>query len=185
MPEIYNPGEDSYLMSETLEKELPELIKRSQRLKFLEIGSGSGIQLETALNLGIKKENLFGCDINLEAVRHCKSKGFNCVYSDLFSNVKGKFDVIVFNPPYLPLDEREPKDSMIATTGGKKGNEVIVKFLKQAKDFLDDDGKIFVITSSLSEDIDFRRLGYAHKKLGLKKLFFEELVIWKLEFKKI
>ncbi|MBI2056876.1 methyltransferase, partial [Candidatus Pacearchaeota archaeon] len=110
MPSIYLPAEDSYLLSKVLGKEIPELLKKNEHLQFLEIGSGSGILLETAKKLGIKREHIFGADINQEAVEHCKSLDFNCIYSDLFENVQGKYDIIVFNPPYLPADAREPEN---------------------------------------------------------------------------
>jgi release factor glutamine methyltransferase len=177
---IYNPAEDSYLMSRILKEQIPNLIKKNSDFKFLEIGAGSGIHLETAKNLGIKKENIFSSDIDKKAVSHCNLLGFNCIYSDLFENILGKYDLIIFNPPYLPEDAREPKNSKIATTGGKKGNEIILRFLKQAKNYLKTDGKIFLITSSLAEDVNFEKLGYNAKEIGCEKLFFERLCIWEL-----
>ena len=180
MPEIYEPSEDSYLMSELLSRELPKLLSKNKKLKLLEIGAGSGINLDTAIKTGIKKENILGCDINKEAVRYCKKLGFNCIMSDLFDNIVGKFDIIIFNPPYLPLDKKEPKKSQVATTGGMKGNELIIKFLKQAKNYLYKEGKIFIITSSLAEYINFNGLGYMAKKLATKNLFFEKISVWEL-----
>ena len=181
MDKIYAPAEDSYLMSRILREQLPKLLNKNPNLKFLEIGAGSGIHLETAFNLGIKKENIFSSDINNNSVNHCNSLGFNCIYSNLFENIKGEYDLIIFNPPYLPEDLREPENSRISTTAGKKGNEIILEFLKQAKNHLKEKGKIFLITSSLSEDIDFNKLGYQEKEIGCEKLFFERLCIWELE----
>lgn len=180
MPSIYQPAEDSYLMSEHLEKIIPNLLSENSELKFLEIGVGSGINLKTVLKSGVKKENILGTDINPESVEHCKGLGFDCVFSDLFDNVEGKFDLIIFNPPYLPLDENEPSDSRRATTGGKKGNEIIIRFLEQAKNHLGPQGRIFLITSSLSESIDFSKFGYESVKVGEMKLFFEKLILWDL-----
>lgn len=182
MSSIYEPAEDSYLLSEILKKDIPQLIKKNSELKFLEIGVGSSIQLETALKSGVKKENIFGIDINQNAVKHCINLGFQCFESDLFKNFteNKRFDLIIFNPPYLPSDEREPENSMRETTGGRKGNEVAIEFLKQSKPFLSENGKIFLITSSLAEDIDFKNFGFESKKLRNRKLFFEELVVWEL-----
>ena len=104
----------------------------------------------------------------------------NCIHSDLFENISGKYDLIIFNPPYLPEDAREPKSSKLETTGGKKGNEIILRFLKDAKNYLKIGGKIFLITSSLAEDISFKKLGYESKEIGCEKLFFERLCIWEL-----
>lgn len=181
MSSIYEPAEDSYLLSKILKNEIPKLLKKNPKLKFLEIGSGSGRNLETALKVGIRKENIFSSDINPKAVEHCKNLGFNCIVSNLFENIsKEKFDLIIFNPPYLPLDKSEPKKSRVETTGGRKGNEVAIEFLKQSKNYLSKNGKIFLITSSLAENIDFKNFKFESKKIGIKKLFFEELVVWEL-----
>jgi len=182
MSSIYEPAEDSYFLSSVLKKEIPKLIEKNSELKFLELGSGNGIQLETALKSGVKKENIFGIDINPRAVEHCKNLGFNCIQSDLFENFEKekKFDLIIFNPPYLPSDEREPKNSRKETTGGREGGEITIEFLKQSKPFLSKNGKIFLITSSLAEKINFLGLGYKSKKRVSEKLFFEELIGWEL-----
>ena len=45
---MYQPAEDSYLMSRILKEKLPEILKENPDLRFLEIGTGSGIHLETA-----------------------------------------------------------------------------------------------------------------------------------------
>lgn len=180
---IYLPSEDSYLMSRILKEQLPTLLEKNPDLKFLEIGAGSGIHLQTASVSGIKQENIFSSDIDKKSVSHCNVLGFNCIHSDLFEKINGKFDLIIFNPPYLPEDAREPKSSRTATTAGKKGNEIILKFLIQAKNHLNKNGKIFLITSSLSENVSFEKLGYNAKEIGCEKLFFERLCIWELEFK--
>tara|TARA_Y100000310_G_scaffold305866_1_gene346503 strand:- start:2414 stop:2959 length:546 start_codon:yes stop_codon:yes gene_type:complete len=175
---IYSPEEDSYLLSKVLKKKISKFLNKNPNLTFLEIGSGSGIQLKTALKLGVKKQNIFSSDINSAAVKHCKKLGFNCIKSDLFENIKGKFDIIIFNPPYLPENLEEPRDSKISTTGGKKGSEIINKFLKQAKYHLNENGKIFLLTSNLTKGINF--LNYQKKIILKKKLFFEELFILEL-----
>ena len=169
------------MMSRILKENLPLLLKQNPNLKFLEIGAGSGVHLETAKSSGIKHENIFSSDIDKKSVSHCSILGFNCIHSDLFEKIpKIKFNLIIFNPPYLPEDSREPENSKRATTGGKKGNEIILKFLHQAKNYLEKHGKIFLITSSLSENIDFDSLGYNAKEIGCEKLFFERLCVWEI-----
>jgi release factor glutamine methyltransferase len=177
---MYQPVEDSYLMSRILKERLPKFLELNSNLKFLEIGTGSGIHLETAFNVGVKKKNIFSCDIDPKSVEHCNLLGFNCIHSDLFENIQVKFDVIIFNPPYLPEDSREPEDSQRETTGGKKGNEIILRFLEQAKNHLNPEGKIFLITSSLAKDINFKKLNYKAKEIGCERLFFERLCVWEL-----
>lgn len=175
---VYQPSEDSFLMTRILKEKLPDILKENSDLRFLEIGAGSGIHLETARKLGVK--NIFSSDVDMKAVNHCNLLGFNCIHSDLFENIKGKYDIIIFNPPYLPEDSRESKDSRLATTGGEKGNEIILKFLQKAKLHIENNGKIFLITSSLAKDINFEKLGYNAKEIGCEKLFFERLCIWEL-----
>ena len=177
---IYQPAEDSYLLSSILKENLPDLLKANPNLKFLEIGTGSGVHLETALKLGIKKQNIFSSDIDEKSVEHCNLLGFNCIHSDLFENISGKYNLIIFNPPYLPEDAREPRDSKTATTGGKKGNEIILRFLAQAKSHLEKNSKIFLITSSLSPKINFKKFSYSAKEIGCEKLFYEKLCVWEV-----
>jgi release factor glutamine methyltransferase len=176
MSTIYEPAEDTFLMQKVLEKQLPKLLKQNPNLKFLEIGCGSGYNLQTAKKLGVK--NIFSCDINLDAVKHCKKLGFNCIESNLFSKIKGKFDLIIFNPPYLPEDKLEPKDSKLATTGGKLGSELINKFLEQSKKHLNSEGKIFLLVSNLTKGINWQ--DYKKKLIAKEKIFFEELMVYAL-----
>ena len=204
---VYEPEEDSYLLSETLKKYLINLIKKDKiksnsnllnktfnqqkpKLKFhninntksisilknleiLDLGSGSGIQAETCKELGFN--DILTADINQESVKLLKNKGFKSIKTDLFSkiNKKQKFNLIIFNPPYLPEDKYDKKPN---TTGGKKGYELILKFLKQAKNYLNSNGKIILLFSSLSNPeiikTKAKQLGYALKLLNQKKLFF-------------
>lgn len=168
---IYDPEEDSYL----LEKYVRELAKG----KVLDIGTGSGIQALAALH---KCNDILAADINPEAVKLAKSKGVRAVKSNLFSNVKGKFDTIIFNPPYLPEDKQEDAESKTITTGGKKGHEIIEKFLKQAKSHLNKNGIILVVFSSLTGDVIslFKKHNYHYKLLESKQVFFEQLYVYEL-----
>ena len=141
------------------------------------MGTGSGILSEAASKF-LDKENILAADINPEAVKLLKKKEFNCIKTNLFSKIKNKFDLITFNAPYLPLDPREPKDSQLATTGGERGDEISLKFLKQAKKHLNENGKIFLLISSLTPLDKIKKFKY--KIVAKKKIFMEELLI--LEF---
>ncbi|MBW3013659.1 hypothetical protein KY335_00280, partial [Candidatus Woesearchaeota archaeon] len=112
-------------------------------------------------------------------------KKIKIIKSDLFSNIKGVFDTIVFNPPYLPEDEREPGGWLKkATTGGKKGWETIENFLNNLAEFLDSKGKTLLLFSSLTnkEKIDqlIQDRLFDYKKLSQKKLSFETLYVYEI-----
>lgn len=178
--EIYPPSEDSYLLQSVLKKKIPKLLKQNPNPSAIEIGVGSGIQLETLKDSGIK--NISGVDINNDAVYLCREKGFNVKKSDLLKNVKGKFDIIIFNPPYLPESKFDKRKDNPDVSGGKNGDETIREFLKQAKSHLNENGIIFLLISSLTPKIDFSKHGFKSKMLEKKKLFFEELYVWKLTY---
>ena len=178
MTEIYPPSEDSFFLTNLLKKEIPELLKKNSELTFLEIGAGSGIHLETAFKSGIKKENIYSCDINPAAVSHCNLLGFHCIHSNLFEQIKESFDLIIFNPPYLPGHKFDLEPD---TYAGKK-EDVIVRFLQQAKSHLNKDGRIFLLLSSKTpmEHIEEEMGRYQTKLLGNERLFYEELFIYEL-----
>mgnify|MGYP001575006376 CR=1 FL=1 len=88
----------------------------------------------------------FTIDIDEESLEFCRKKGITVLKSNLFEKIdkKEKSDLIVFNPPYLPEDKREDTQSARATSGGKKGNEIILKFLKKVEKHLEKEGKILL-----------------------------------------
>lgn len=173
---IYSPREDSYLLEKYVKK-------YSKGKSVLDMGSGSGIQAKAA-QLS-KAKYILASDINPESVNLLKKEGINAIKSDLFSNIKEKFDIIAFNPPYLPEDEEEDKESKLITSAGKKGDEIIVKFLKQAKNHLKKRSTILLIVSSLTPKSNINNIikkQYTKKTvLETKSFFFETLEIWKIQ----
>ena len=179
---IYEANEDSFL--------LREFVLRYAHEDVLDMGTGSGIQAEAALE---KTKEVLAVDINYEAIDFCRKKGINALQSDLFEHVTGVFDLIIFNPPYLP-EEREDLGTMltiddfnyvndIALVGGKHGWETIDRFLKDAKKYLKKDGKILLSFSSLAGDVEkiMKNYGYNFEKLAEKRIFFEALYVYLLK----
>src|SRR3989344_2309934 len=117
---IYDPEEDSFLLAKYVDK--------FAKGKILDLGTGSGIQAEIALR---HTKNVLAVDINEEAVNYVKNKNIKAKVSDLFSNINEKFDLIIFNPPYLPNENLEDKESRLITTGGKYGYEILERFFSQ------------------------------------------------------
>jgi len=172
---IYEPKEDSFMLEKALRK-------YSKNKSLLDMGSGSGIQTKSARKAGANL--VLAADIDKTVIASLKKQGIDAVQSDLFSNIKSKFDVIAFNPPYLPEDKREDRESARATTGGKKGDEIILKFLRQAKSHLNKEGIILLVISSLTpkeailELLEKKKL--AHKVILKESFFLETLEVWKI-----
>ena len=173
---IYGPAEDSYLLSRYVSK----YVKNKD---FLDMGAGSGIQSQSAKKAGAN--SILAADIDSEVVEFLKKKGIEVVKSNLFEKIDGKFDLIAFNPPYLPEDKREDKESGKITSGGVKGDEIICKFLKNVEKFLKPSGKVLLIVSSLTprERIDeiLEDKKISKEILEKEKFFMEELEIWLLD----
>src|SRR3989344_7396910 len=170
--QIYEPSDDSYLMQESVKEYLEDSLKKrkmTKEIEILDMGSGSGIQAETVKSLGLN--NVRTVDINKSAVDFLKKQGFEAIHSDLFKKIKNnqKFDLIIFNPPYLPLDKREPKESQLQTTAGKDGYEIILRFLIESKNHIKKTSVILLLFSSLSKPEIIlnhaEKLSYKCKKL--------------------
>jgi len=172
---IYEPAEDSYLLK-------GEVRKFCKDKRVLDMGAGSGIQALTAKEGGAL--SVLACDIDIRAVNELKKKGINAVLSDLFFGIKKKFDLIIFNPPYLPEDKREDAESARNTSGGKKGDEIIIKFLRGVGGHLNANGIILLVVSSLTLKSRIlsvlRREGLKKKVIAEKKIFMESLEVWKI-----
>jgi len=177
--QIYEPAEDSYFLAETTKKFLKN---KSKDIKVLDMGTGSGIQSDNLIKLGIKPENITAVDINKKALQQVKQLGVNIIESNLFDNVGSSFDLILFNPPYLPANKHDRKPD---TTGGKKGNEIIIRFISQLSNYLTTKGVALFLTSSLTPIsntlLEIKKQYYKTAKIATKKLFFEELSIWELK----
>lgn len=178
---IYQAAEDSYL--------LQEFVRKHAFGRVLDLGTGSGIQALTAARNKDVRE-VVAVDINDRVVRELKERitkeklrKITAKKSDLFSNVKGKLDTIVFNPPYLPQDKGIEDRSIY---GGKKGWEISERFFDEVNRFLAANGKILYLFSSLTnkekiEGIISRNL-LDFKELERKKLpLFEELYVYLIQ----
>jgi len=156
---MYKPDSDSFFMIDTI-KEL-DLKGKSA----LEIGCGSGVIAE---ELATRFRKVLAVDIDPKSVEFTRKKGINAKVSDLFSKVQKKFDLIVFNPPYLPCYYEEDKENCCGD------GRIIKRFVKEAPGFLERSGTILFLTSSLTP---YRP---KWKVVAEKKLHFETLFIHKL-----
>lgn len=144
----------------------------------LEVGTGSGVIAEEIAKRGASF--VLATDIDFEAAVSAKSRGLEVVVADLLSelNEKALFDLVLFNPPYLPSS---PESDSLAWTGGVGGWELSFKFLAQAKKHLRPGGRMLMVLSSLTSQriLDAcAGLGLAFKRRASTDLFYERLCVY-------
>ncbi|TQS77511.1 MAG: modification methylase HemK [Methanomassiliicoccales archaeon Mx-03] len=171
-PEVYPPSDDSILLIESL-----DVIPRE---KVLEVGCGSGV-----VSIHCAKNGCYvtAVDVNPRAVelarRNSVANGtdIRVLESDVYGNVDGVFDTIVFNLPYLPVDE----EGLLAKawSGGPDGLGPLPRLLEGAPDHLIPGGRVVVVVSSLTEPraLEEALEGYEVRTIGEQRLFFERLSV--------
>jgi len=183
---VYEPAEDTFFIANNLD------VKEGERV--LDLGTGCGI-------LGILGALAGGfvtsTDINPIAVSCAKRNAHaHGVYNKMMFKVgnlfepieKERFDLIMFNPPYLPSSGQLNGDPIgLACEGGTDGRSVVDSFLGKTSEHLKAQGRIVLVQSSLSHPEKtinkLVELGF-DVKIVRKKLDFEELILIKGRLRK-
>ena len=126
----------------------------------LDMCTGSGaiaIAVYKELEKAGKIVKMTASDVSEQALElaseNAKANGANVTFvqSDLFENIKGKFDVIVTNPPYIPTKEidllqKEVKDyePHLALDGGEDGIDYYRKIAEAYKAYLKKGGMLIM-----------------------------------------
>ena len=183
-PSVYEPADDTFLLLDTLDVNSSDTV--------FEMGTGTGI---IALVCALTAKKIVCSDINPNAVELVKKNIL--VNNNLFETIidvrlgnlfdvlrkDEKFDLIIFNPPYLPTAEDEYVDDHgwfdKAVSGGKNGLAVIIPFIEKLSDHLADNGKALIIISSNSPKDIYQRMleKYAlTSKTVAAQSFFDETI---------
>ncbi len=135
LKDVLIPRQDTEISVETLLK----IIKNNKINNMLEIGCGTGI-VSISVDLETKVD-VTAVDISQKAIENTKinkekiGSTITVLKSDLFSNIKNKFDIIYSNPPYIKSDEIEKlqvevrkHEPRLALDGGEDGLHFYDKF---------------------------------------------------------
>lgn len=167
---VYPYSEDSLLLGEVISQADPGEA-------FLEIGIGNGENLSRAaskfslvVGTDVMLPSKFPSDIPSNSEVVCADRA-TCFRDAVF-------DLVAFNPPYLPSETIED----VTVDGGPSGVEVPLKFMESALPVLRRNGKILILLSSLGSTERFskycRERSLVIRKVGEKKLFFETLTVY-------
>ena len=131
--------------------------KKSQKISFAELGTGSGA-ISIALSIAYPLWKGIATDIDEDVLEIAANNYTNCSkYSNLhfycghwwnpLESHKGKLDLVISNPPYIPkaIYEKLPKEvknfePKIALFGGEDGLEHIREIIQKAPLFLRENG---------------------------------------------
>lgn len=171
------PRDDTQILTE----ETITLIKKHNLKKILEIGTGSGIiAIETAKNC--PSAQIFAIDISENALNIAKKNAqkfktkIKFINSDLFANIENKFDLIVSNPPYIPVEEKENLqfevktfEPHIALFAEENGLTFYKKIIHQAPDYLMPNG-FLAFETGINQAEEIRKFMKAKfKNISVKK----------------
>ena len=178
--DVYRPSDDTFLLADTVAQHA------RPGLRFLEVGCGAGLVSMVAARAGCA---VTCTDANPQAVElakhNAKQNGVRveAVETDLLAGLAGPFDLVAFNPPYLPTDpdERLPGVINLAFDGGRDGNETVLRFADQLARLRPLPACVLVIHSSLSDPGPLQRrmasLGYRNDVAAEAGLDFERLTV--------
>ena len=148
------PRQDTEILVEEVLKELHD------RMRILDMCTGSGCILLSLLHYSNDCEGL-GVDLSAEALEVAgrnvlkvltpeKAEHAHFLQSDLFEKVKGKFEIIVSNPPYIASAEIEKlmpevrdREPRMALDGTEDGLHFYRRIIKEAGKHLVNSGMLF------------------------------------------
>jgi release factor glutamine methyltransferase len=178
--QVYQPAEDSHLLATTV----AERVAPDDRV--LDVGTGSGyvavlVQEQTGASV-------VGADLNPLACAEARDRGVPVLRGDLVAPFgEDTFDVVCFNPPYLPSAPEGVWDDWMeaAVTGGEDGRAVIEQFLDDVGRVLRHDGTVYLLISTvtgieevqdIADEAGFRAIVITEESHSFERLLVLQLV---------
>lgn len=137
--------------TEVLVEKVIELVKAKIHPIILDLCTGSGA-IAVSIAKFAPEANIYASDISTKALDiakiNDKNKKVTFIQSDLFENIKTKFDIIVSNPPYIKTSEIEllskevQNEPLLALDGGQDGLDFYRKIITQAPEYLTPQGHL-------------------------------------------
>lgn len=178
--DVYRPSDDTFLLAGAVHAEA------RPGARFLEVGCGAGLVSLVAARAGCVVSCTDANPLAVELARHnARQNGLkvHAVEGDVLAGLHGPFDLVAFNPPYLPTDpdERLPGVINLAFDGGRDGNETVLRFAAQLGALEHRPACVLVVHSSLSDPKPLQAamagLGYRQDVAAEQALDFERLTV--------
>lgn len=183
--DVYEPSDDSFLLSRVMRDVV------APGLRVLEVGCGTGLVGLTAAKQGAEVTLTDANPFAVELARHNAKENkvqVTVIETDLLEGLTGPFDVVCFNPPYLPTAEDDVVEGPLnlAFDGGLDGNQVVLRFVEQIGALPERPGAVYVIHSSLSDPAPLiaamGELGYVGDEVAKESFFYETLWVRRFVF---
>lgn len=130
---------------------------KNKKLHILDLCTGSGC-IALTLAHALPQSTVLATDIDTRAITLCKKNAkhngitnVTCLHSDLFTKIPKtrKFDFIISNPPYIPLNQWKTLDASvkewenkIALVAEDDGLALIKKIIEQASAYLQENAEL-------------------------------------------
>lgn len=181
------PRQDTEILVEEVMRHLHD------GFRILDMCTGSGCILLSLLHYSNDCTGI-GADISEDALKVARKNAENLqeqsavfLQSDLFSNIEGKFEIIVSNPPYIRSDviptlmeEVRLHEPMAALDGFEDGLHFYREIIAQSRDYLCGGGQLFfeigydqkVAVTELMEKAGFKNVTAVRDFAGLDRVVY-------------